>query len=89
MQSTFEFNSEELLRQSQRLKEKIVKYKSDIELQVKNLKEQVGLSSPGMSSKNNLYAQNRIMEIVLQYLMVDRIHHKQETAKFGETKESK
>lgn len=69
----FKAKSADLVEQIKMMKERIFKNGSDMRIEVDQLKELVGVGSNGMTAKNNLFATNKLLEVIMQYLMVDRM----------------
>ena len=48
--------------------------KSDFKIQVDMCREELGLSNPSLSPKINLYSLSRIVELLLQHLMINLLY---------------
>jgi len=48
--------------------------KSDFKVEVGRAREELGLSNPDMSKKVTLYSLSRLIEMILQYLMVNSLY---------------
>ena len=48
--------------------------KSDFKIQVDGCREELGLSNPSLSPKINLYSLSRIVELMLEHLMINNLY---------------
>mmetsp|Transcript_36224 Transcript_36224/g.55631 ORF Transcript_36224/g.55631 Transcript_36224/m.55631 type:complete len:133 (+) Transcript_36224:2373-2771(+) len=52
--------------------------KSDFKVEVGRAREELGLSNPDMSKKVSLYSLSRLVEMILQYLMISSLYSEQD-----------
>lgn len=48
--------------------------KSDFKLEVENCREELGLSNQNLSPKINIYSLSRVVEMILQHLMIKNLY---------------
>lgn len=56
-------------------KQQQLKLSSDIQLGIKSIRSELGLNNKDMPSRVSLYTLNKVMDMVLQYLMINQIYH--------------
>lgn len=48
--------------------------KGDVKLQIEESREELGINNPNITSRVNLYSLNRVLEMMLQYLMIHSVY---------------
>ena len=61
---------DQFIHSNTNLSKQFQNFKTDFNNSIVNQKEQLGLGHKGLSSKVNLFTLNKVMEMILQYLMV-------------------
>ena len=55
------------------MKEKIMKNRSDMQIDIAKAKEVFGINNPALSLKTNIFSISKLQEMILQYLMTQHI----------------
>ena len=56
------------------MKKQTFQLKTDVRIQIDRAREDLGLNNPNISSKINLYSVDRVVEMILSYLMMHSLY---------------